>query len=99
MSTVEKPGSFQNWQRRAWIQNDVVFFRYVEAEAEMSCPEVYLWDLDKTYLDTSWGSLRELLNTALEKAFQKRNVPGTATLVRSLRSSWDSHNAPKQFPL
>jgi len=45
---------------------------------------VYRWDLDKTYLDTEIESVRGLIRAALEKAREKRNVPGSAALLRAL---------------
>jgi hypothetical protein len=88
-----------DWRERAEILADVVFFGYVTNETEQGPSEVFVWDLDKTYLDTHFGSLRELWRTALEKAFQKRNVPGTASLVRALGSSWQTKNGAKPFPI
>jgi hypothetical protein len=89
-----------DWKSRAQIDGDVVSFRYAPAEIEKGYSEVFVWDLDKTYLDTSWGSLRELWRTALEKAFQKRNVPGTGSLVRALKDSWTQSNGQRRpFPL
>jgi hypothetical protein len=73
-----------DWEYRSETEGDVVFFRYAGENLERAFSEVYVWDLDKTYLDTSWASLSELWRTALEKAFQKKNIPGTATLVRAL---------------
>lgn len=46
---------------------------------------IYRWDLDKTYLQTDFDSVRALLRTAIEPASEKRNVPGAATLLRELR--------------
>ena len=40
--------------------------------------------MDKTYLDTTTDSLRSLVRTVFEKAFTKKNVPGTQSLIRSL---------------
>ena len=89
-----------DWKARSQILGDVVFFRYGAAELEKSFSEVYVWDLDKTYLDTSWGSPRELIRTALEKAFQKRNVPGTSSLVSALKTSWEQERGSmKAFPI
>ena len=51
---------------------------------------IYRWDLDKTYLQTDFDSLRQLLKTALQKASQKTAVPGAATLIRELGASGDS---------
>lgn len=50
---------------------------------------VFRWDLDKTYLRTEFDSMRDLLNSALEKASDKRAYPGAAALLRSLRHTAD----------
>ncbi len=49
---------------------------------------VYRWDLDRTYLDTDIGSVRALLRHAFETASEKKNIPGSATLLRCL-TEWD----------
>ncbi|MCA9513696.1 MAG: hypothetical protein KC635_02025 [Myxococcales bacterium] len=46
---------------------------------------IYVWDIDKTYLASEIDSLRGLLAIPLEFAIDKRNVAGTATLLRGLR--------------
>jgi hypothetical protein len=90
----------RDWKSRSQILGDVVFFRYSSIDNETSFEEVFVWDLDKTYLDTSWGSLKELWRTALEKAGQKRNVPGTGTLVRALKHAWEEDRGAKRpFPI
>jgi hypothetical protein len=89
-----------DWRTRAEITSDVVLFRYVPDPVEREAPQVYIWDLDKTYLDTTFENFRGLLRTVREKAFQKRNVPGTATLVRALRDFWqEMHRGQKDFPI
>lgn len=89
-----------DWRERAEITSDVVLFRYVADSIEFETPEVYIWDLDKTYLDTAFESLKGLWRTLRETAFQKRNVPGTATLVRALRDYWqETHLGRKDFPI
>ena len=45
---------------------------------------IYRWDLDKTYLDTDFHSLRGLVRTAIEPAEQKRAVPGARALLTAL---------------
>ena len=45
-------------------------------------PCIFRWDLDKTYLQTDFDSVRALLRTAFEGAEAKRTVPGAATLLR-----------------
>jgi len=45
---------------------------------------VYRWDLDKTYLETDFDSLRGLVRSATEPASQKRAVPGASSLIRAL---------------
>jgi len=89
-----------DWRSRAEITADVVFFHYASDPVEQQVAEVFLWDLDKTYLDTTFESLRGLWRTAMEKAFQKRNVPGTASLVRALRNHWqEKKNDQRDFPI
>ncbi len=63
---------------------DVVYFEYVKNASDMIQDIVYVWDIDKTYLNTNFDTLRGLFRTAFEKAFQKVNVPGTATLIKAL---------------
>ncbi|PCI27406.1 hypothetical protein COB52_04825 [Candidatus Kaiserbacteria bacterium] len=84
------------WKNRAEVLADVVYFNYFSEKEQLTYEEVFVWDLDRTYLDTHWGSLRELFKTAFEKAFQKRNVPGTRSLVQALMSS---RQAEKPFPI
>jgi hypothetical protein len=47
--------------------------------------KVYVWDIDKTYLATDIHSLTGLLAVPFEFAIDKRNVAGTAALLRALR--------------
>ena len=65
-------------------RKDVVSFHYAPKEAARGAKYVFIWDLDKTYLDTHFESFSGLVQIVFEKAFQKRNVPGTAVLVRAL---------------
>jgi hypothetical protein len=89
-----------DWRNRAEITADVVFFKYASDQAEGEAREVFIWDLDKTYLDTKFETMRGLYQTLLEKAFQKRNVPGTGALVRALRNSWqETHSGRADFPI
>ena len=48
---------------------------------------VFRWDLDKTYLRTEFDSMRDLMKSALEKASDKRAVPGAPTLLKALRAA------------
>jgi hypothetical protein len=48
---------------------------------------VYRWDLDKTYLRTEFDTLKDLVRRALERAGDKRTVPGAAALLRELRAT------------
>ena len=45
---------------------------------------VYRWDLDKTYLETDFDSVRGLVKTALEPAVNKRAVPGAKALLNAI---------------
>ena len=88
-----------DWKARSQILGDVVFFRYIQSDVEGTFDEVFVWDIDKTYLDTRWGSLRELWRTALEKAFQKKNVPGTGSIVSALKTSWEQERPGRPLPI
>lgn len=50
----------------------------------MSWRHIYRWDLDKTYLETDFESLRRLVGIAFERPEEKVNVPGSAALLREL---------------
>ncbi len=51
---------------------------------------IYRWDLDKTYLQTEFDTLRQLMRAAFEKASEKVAIPGAAALIRELRAPGDS---------
>ncbi|MEZ4871519.1 MAG: hypothetical protein R2827_04570 [Bdellovibrionales bacterium] len=74
-----------DWRDRAEVIGDVAFFSYQKPSVEMLADEVFVWDLDKTYLDTKFETVKGLIRTAFEKAFQKKNVPGTASLALALK--------------
>lgn len=66
------------------ISGDVVFFSYRDLTLLPSVKSLYVWDLDKTYLDTRFGNVKSLFKTAFEKSKDKSNVPGTKTLLQAL---------------
>lgn len=88
-----------DWRTRAEINGDVVFFHYASEGVEKSNEEVFVWDLDKTYLDTSIDSLSGLMQTILERAFNKRNIPGTDTLLQSLSLFRKEKKGQTYFPI
>lgn len=88
-----------DWTKRAEINGDVVFFPSVQPELERASPEVFVWDLDKTYLDTAIDSLSGLLNAAIERAFSKKNIPGTDTLLRILAQERERRTGTQLFPI
>lgn len=81
------------------VSLDVVYFNYKPEEDFSQFNEVYVWDLDKTYLDTSIDSLGGLFRTIFEKSMTKKNVPGTAELLRSIADTRKKHFTEKEFPL
>jgi hypothetical protein len=88
-----------DWRDRSEMNGDVVFFRYVSENIEKSNEEVFIWDLDKTYLDTTIDSLSGLMRTILERAFNKKNVPGTNTLIQALSNFRFEQRGQKYFPI
>ncbi len=89
----------EHWKQRSTSNLDVVYFEYKSESKLENFSEVYIWDLDKTYLDTSIDSLSGLMQTVLEKAFTKKNVPGTPDLIRSLSRYRKKNFQDENFPL
>ncbi|MGD9764932.1 MAG: hypothetical protein AB7V27_14590 [Candidatus Binatia bacterium] len=48
---------------------------------------IYRWDLDKTYLLSEFGTLRELVKIPFQKPEDKIAAPGVIALIRGLRES------------
>ncbi|MCB9072371.1 MAG: hypothetical protein H6623_02025 [Bdellovibrionaceae bacterium] len=86
-------------RRQVQIIGDAVFFSYAPISSFSTFDEVYVWDLDKTYLDTQWHSLKDLFRVSFTDNFHRKNVPGTATLVSSLKQSWVEKNGQETFPI
>jgi len=55
-----------------------------DAPRRQRIEHVFRWDLDKTYLATEFDRIVDLVKTALQKAEEKRNVPGAVPLLRAL---------------
>jgi len=53
---------------------------------------VFIWDIDKTYLDTRFSQLKGLLRIPFELGVDKREVPGAAALLRGLRRGLSGHD-------
>jgi len=88
-----------DWRSRSTLNDDVCFFRYAPESLERSAQEVYVWDLDKTYLDTSIESVTQLLVTVMERAFAKKNVPGTRNLISALGLAYEKLHGQMRFPI
>lgn len=50
---------------------------------------VFVWDVDKTYLETRFSQLKGLLRIPFELGVDKQPVPGTVPLLRALRGGPD----------
>ncbi len=72
------------------IRGDVISFLFETEEKLREYDRVFIWDLDKTYLDTKWGTLGALIRTAFEKGDKKKNIPGAKVLVQSMQASYGS---------
>lgn len=62
----------------------------LDIQRQRTLPEGYdgpvlVWDIDKTYLATSFSSLRGLVRIPLESALDKRAIPGMPEVLRGLR--------------
>lgn len=88
-----------HWSERAETRGDVVFFPYVHSEVEKGAAEVFIWDLDKTYLDTAIDSLLGILRAAVERAFSKKNIPATDILLQRLSIEHEKRTGNRTFPI
>ncbi len=68
------------------IRGDVISFLFEKEDKLREYDRVFIWDLDKTYLDTKWETIRGLIRTAFEKGEKKKNIPGAKALVLGLQS-------------
>jgi len=59
--------------------------------------DVFVWDIDKTYLDTHFSSMRGLAVIPFELAIDKQAVPGAVPLLRAFRRGPD--DKPRVTPL
>ncbi len=87
------------WTKRSQINLDVVYFGYHPEVNLGQYQEVYVWDLDKTYLDTTIDSIKGLFATIFEKSFSKKNVPGTNELIKSLERFRKKNFTEQNMPL
>ncbi len=86
-------------RRQVQIIGDAIFFSYAPITEFSSFEEVYVWDLDKTYLDTHWQSLKDIFRVSFTDNFHRNNVPGTGTLVGALKQSWKQKRGEGPFPI
>ena len=53
---------------------------------------VFVWDIDKTYLDTRFEKLKDLIAIPFELGVDKQAFPGTAPLLHGLRAGPDGRD-------
>ena len=88
-----------DWKSRAEVLGDVVFFKYSQSLIEKQAREIFVWDLDKTYLDTTLDTLSGLWMTLVERAFYKKNIPGAKSLLQVLSKDWMRSQGMSRFPI
>ncbi len=54
--------------------------------------DLFIWDIDKTYLVSEFDSFKGLLAIPFEFAVDKRNIAGTAALLRAIRRGHRDHD-------
>ena len=87
------------WSLRSEVNLDVVYFNYCPQKKQNVFNEVYVWDLDKTYLDTTIDSFKGLLATIFEKSFSKKSIAGANQLIKSLARYRKKNFSETNFPL
>ncbi|MBP1684621.1 MAG: hypothetical protein H6Q33_764 [Deltaproteobacteria bacterium] len=65
----------------------MTFWQRLGRVSKTQSPIVFRWDLDKTYLQTDFDSLRGLVRVPFEKPQDKVAVPGVVPLIRGLRDA------------
>ncbi len=83
----------RHWRVKALSLQDVAFFQYVAEDEEKKAEEVYVWDLDKTYLDTRVDDLKSIVKMFVERGSKRKNIPGTAFLLKTLQQQWTQKSA------
>ncbi|MCB9729719.1 MAG: hypothetical protein H6744_05445 [Deltaproteobacteria bacterium] len=61
--------------------------------------DLYVWDIDKTYLATDMHSLGAVLRIPLERGIDKQNIAGTEILLRALRRGAATGGSFRSNPL
>lgn len=94
-----KKVAYKPWNLRSTTQLDVVCFDYSIGSDLTQFNEVYVWDLDKTYLDTKIDSFKGLMRAIFEKSQTKKNIPGANELIKSIARYRSKHLSETIFPL
>ena len=99
--------NFLDWKHRSEAELDVVAFHYIKSlssptpskNTSFSYPfqQTFIWDLDKTYIETPLFSPIALLKDVLRNPTQRANIPGTKALLSSMQEKWEIKKMP--FPL
>ncbi len=72
--------------RRGWTEA-LPGRRGLAARRALPATVIYRWDLDKTYLESDFESLRKMARVPFERAEDKIDEPGVVALIRSLKTS------------
>ncbi len=86
-----------SWKNRSYTTGEIVSFDYIQTD--LNFQQTFVWDLDKTYLDTKIDSLWGLINAVVERSFTKKNIPGTNVLIRALAKNWQKEKGLTKFPI
>lgn len=77
---------------------ELVYYSEIKSE-KLFFSEIFVWDLDKTYLDTRLESIMGIWTAAVERSLSKKNIPGSSVLIRQLSKSWKEKKGQREFPL
>jgi hypothetical protein len=80
------------------ILGEIVSYLYTSLDLK-SFSEVFVWDLDRTYLDTRVDSLSGLIEAIMERSWLKKNVPASNILLKQLQERWTEAKGVKSFPI
>ena len=87
-----------NGKPKGKIPGEVFFFSYGEVSPQ--APQVYIWDLDKTYLEPHGFTLGGIWKTLLGRPHLPKHRPGFNILLSCMKSLWEKKGSSQGlFPL
>ena len=79
------------------VDLDVIYFEFEKSDSGVR--EVFVWDYDKTYIESNPETFRGFIKAAIEPVSKKQTVAGVKDKLNKVISDWREHNPNLDFPL